>query len=318
MASIYESSVRLTGGRAKISNLDGSLPAWAKKSGKWMVGPKKVGNTGRKYLRHKDTPKKAKKAKSPKKTKSPAKKTKSPAKKTKSKAKSKAKKTKSTPKKKKSPKKSPKKASIPCNKKKDKKHPKSYLPAKYRKSPLKGKYGCRKTKSGRVVAKKSSPKGKYPTATTLAGQRRQVWEGRAKMTRGGLTAKDLCEKKVKGKKKGSKTKIVPLSRSRPTKKKSKENMKASKERLKAWRDAVKAVNDGKIPVPFPKKGSPLHTKAMEKYDELRGKTPAKKKGSKKTKSKSPKKKLTHKQREAACKKKGMGYNKKTKRCKGKL
>ena len=32
---------------------------------------------------------------------------------------------------------------------------------------------------------------KYPTATTLAGQRRQVWEGRAQMTKGGLRKSDL-------------------------------------------------------------------------------------------------------------------------------
>ena len=32
---------------------------------------------------------------------------------------------------------------------------------------------------------------RYPTATTTKGQRRQVWEGRADMTRGGLTKSDL-------------------------------------------------------------------------------------------------------------------------------
>ena len=31
----------------------------------------------------------------------------------------------------------------------------------------------------------------YPTATTIKGQRRQVWEGRADMTRGGLVRSDL-------------------------------------------------------------------------------------------------------------------------------
>ena len=36
---------------------------------------------------------------------------------------------------------------------------------------------------------------KYPTATTIAGQRRQVWEGRAEQTKGGLTRKDLMENK---------------------------------------------------------------------------------------------------------------------------
>jgi len=38
----------------------------------------------------------------------------------------------------------------------------------------------------------------YPTATTLAGQRRQVWEGNADMTRGGLTKDDLMESKSTG------------------------------------------------------------------------------------------------------------------------
>lgn len=35
----------------------------------------------------------------------------------------------------------------------------------------------------------------YPTAKTLAGQRRQVWEGRAETTRGGLRASDLKKSK---------------------------------------------------------------------------------------------------------------------------
>ena len=38
----------------------------------------------------------------------------------------------------------------------------------------------------------------YPDATTLAGQRRQVWEGRADMTRGGLTKEDLMVSKSTG------------------------------------------------------------------------------------------------------------------------
>lgn len=36
----------------------------------------------------------------------------------------------------------------------------------------------------------------YPTAKTLAGQRRQVWEGRAEKTRGGLTRSDLKRSKT--------------------------------------------------------------------------------------------------------------------------
>lgn len=35
----------------------------------------------------------------------------------------------------------------------------------------------------------------FPTATTTAGQRRQVWEGRALQTNGGLTKRDLMKSK---------------------------------------------------------------------------------------------------------------------------
>ena len=41
---------------------------------------------------------------------------------------------------------------------------------------------------------KQSPT-RFPTATTLAGQRRQVWTGRAEMTKGGLTKADLVKSK---------------------------------------------------------------------------------------------------------------------------
>lgn len=41
---------------------------------------------------------------------------------------------------------------------------------------------------------KSQP-STFPTATTTAGQRRQVWEGRALKTKGGLTKTDLRENK---------------------------------------------------------------------------------------------------------------------------
>jgi hypothetical protein len=45
-----------------------------------------------------------------------------------------------------------------------------------------------RTKSHQGV-RKSIPR--YPTATSTAGKRRQVYEGRAQMTTGGLTRKDL-------------------------------------------------------------------------------------------------------------------------------
>ena len=49
-------------------------------------------------------------------------------------------------------------------------------------------------RSGRGSRRQSKPT-KYPTATTTAGQRRQVWEGRAEQTHGGLTRKDLMKNK---------------------------------------------------------------------------------------------------------------------------
>ena len=56
---------------------------------------------------------------------------------------------------------------------------------------------------------------RYPTAETLAGQRRQVYEGRALMTRGGLTKSDLKQDKdgkiiSKAASKASKRRSSPL------------------------------------------------------------------------------------------------------------
>ena len=42
-------------------------------------------------------------------------------------------------------------------------------------------------------------------------------------------------------------------------------MEENKTTLAYWRAAVKAVNKGKLPVPFPKKGSPLHKKAKAEF-----------------------------------------------------
>lgn len=47
----------------------------------------------------------------------------------------------------------------------------------------------------RKSSRRQSKPTQYPTATTTAGQRRQVWEGRALMTNGGLTRKDLMKSK---------------------------------------------------------------------------------------------------------------------------
>ena len=61
---------------------------------------------------------------------------------------------------------------------------------------------------------KTSPT-KYPTATTTAGQRRQVYEGRALMTRGGLTKANLRKSKT--------GKIVSIKASNAAKKNYKAN-----------------------------------------------------------------------------------------------
>ena len=66
-------------------------------------------------------------------------------------------------------------------------------------------------------SKSKSPKIKlYPDAKTLAGQRRQVWEGRALKTRGGLTATDLKVSDSTGK-------IVSIRASAASKKRFKQN-----------------------------------------------------------------------------------------------
>ena len=44
-------------------------------------------------------------------------------------------------------------------------------------------------------ARRTSKPTTFPTATTTAGQRRQVWEGRALKTNGGLTKNDLMQSK---------------------------------------------------------------------------------------------------------------------------
>ena len=59
------------------------------------------------------------------------------------------------------------------------------------------KRASRKSKSPSM--KKSSGMTTYPTATTRAGQRRQVYEGKALKTFGGLTKDKLMESKSTGK-----------------------------------------------------------------------------------------------------------------------
>lgn len=105
----------------------------------------------------------------------------------------------------------------------------------------------------------------YPTATTVAGQHRQVYEGKAMKTRGGLTKSDL--------KKSKSGKIVSRKKSL----KAKKNVDA----LSNWRHALtKACKAKGVPYTIPKKGSALYKSA---------KALMKKSKPKKTKSKCNKK-----------------------------
>ena len=93
----------------------------------------------------------------------------------------------------------------------------------------------------------------YPTAKTLAGQYRQVFEGRADRTRSGLTKKDLTISKS--------GKIVSKLKSKSGKKR--------QEPLGIWRQAVsEAAAELKVNYTIPKKGTPLYNSARQKYDTM--------------------------------------------------
>ena len=95
---------------------------------------------------------------------------------------------------------------------------------------------------------------RYPTATTLAGQYRQIFEGRADRTRSGLTRKDLTVSKSTGK-------IV-----------SKKKARAAKKRqafLNMWRDALAAAAcELNVPYTIPQKGTELYCIARRIYDTM--------------------------------------------------
>lgn len=61
--------------------------------------------------------------------------------------------------------------------------------------PIKKYIACRKPMGRKSGSRRRSKPTQFPTATTTAGQRRQVWEGRALQTSGGLTRKDLMKSK---------------------------------------------------------------------------------------------------------------------------
>ena len=94
---------------------------------------------------------------------------------------------------------------------------------------------------------------KYPTATTLAGRYRQVFEGRAFRTHSGLTKKDLTISKS--------GKVVSKLKSK--------SGKTRQEPLAMWRQAVsEAAAELKVKYTIPKKGTPLYNSARLKYDTM--------------------------------------------------
>ena len=103
--------------------------------------------------------------------------------------------------------------------------------------------------TGRCINKKTN----LPTATTLAGQRRQVFKGRAKRTTGGLKKSDLIENKqgrIVPKKKSEAAKARYIERGNP---------------VRIWNEAVQDARKemgikGFVPI---KKGTELYKKAVE-------------------------------------------------------
>ena len=94
---------------------------------------------------------------------------------------------------------------------------------------------------------------RYPTATTLAGRYRQVYEGRAERTRSGLTKKDLKVSKS--------GKIVSKRASRAA--------KGRQKPLAIWRLAVtEAARELEVDYAIPKKGTALYRAARRKYDDM--------------------------------------------------
>ena len=96
---------------------------------------------------------------------------------------------------------------------------------------------------------------RYPTAQTLPGQYRQVYEGRADTTRSGLTKKDLIVNKT--------GKIVSKRASRSAKSRHKP--------LAMWREALlEAARHLNIPYSIPtNKDSHLYILARRIYDDMK-------------------------------------------------
>ena len=94
---------------------------------------------------------------------------------------------------------------------------------------------------------------RYPTATTLAGRYRQVYEGRAEQTRSGLTKKDLKVSKS-GKIVSKRSSRAAQSRQTP---------------LAMCREAVsEASADLGVAYTIPAKGTALYRAARRIYDRM--------------------------------------------------
>ena len=108
------------------------------------------------------------------------------------------------------------------------------------------------------------------TAKTVAGCNRQVWSGKAKKTKSGLSKKDL-KKSKSGKIVSKKKSLLGKKRGGP---------------LKAWRDSVKkACEELKVPYEVaPKKGTDLYVAARKIYDASKTKSKSKTKSAPKKKS----------------------------------
>ena len=98
----------------------------------------------------------------------------------------------------------------------------------------------------------------YPTAKRIGAQRRQVWDGRATHTKGGLTKGDLKE--------GPNGRIVSIKASaRATQNLSKTNVT-----LKQWRQAVTgACEEAGLEYTIPQKGTALYKCAKARYARLK-------------------------------------------------
>lgn len=158
-----------------------------------------------------------------------------------------------------------------CHRKKSKRHGNSKKRSRRRKLSAGGSKrrrcpaGMQKVSHCVKKSKKSRRRklsaGGRATATTTAGQHRQVFEGRAGKTSGGLTKQNL--------KKSKSGKIVSVKKSNLGKKIAKKNGLA--DYAKDWRAAVQEAcnkhNDGNYTVP--RKNTPLYKAAKKIYNQLR-------------------------------------------------